>query len=285
MRIAFDAVSLTRERSATANYLAHLVHGLVEADQDVQIVLLAPDKICVDYDGLIHHPRVRRVIVDLVREERKKWGAKYLPRLVKEHGIDLFHQPGGLDVPLAHFSCPVVVTAHDMAPLVLNAFRSWRKALRYRLRSLFWAHQAAKIMTGVEASRADIVRLCHVSADKVAAVPYGAAKVYEGDISPTEADDILRKYHLLGKRYVVNPGGLNYKRRNLDLVLDGFARFHRDAVEDVSLVFTGAIANSQGAFDRYSGYSGSRDNDRFCCGKDASGHPGECRGSDRNVIL
>ena len=43
---------------------------------------------------------------------------------------------------------------------------------------------------------------------------------------------------------------MNFKRRNLDLVLEGFARFHREVPDDVTLVFTGAIANAQGAFDR-----------------------------------
>ncbi len=250
MRIAFDAESLTRERSAAANYLAHLVEGLVAADGDIQIVLLSPEKICVEYDRFIRHPRVRRVCADLPREQRRQWVAKYLPRLVKEHGVELLHQPGGLDMPPVRFSCPVIVTAHDMVPLVLNAFKFWRKALRYRLRSFIWAHRAAKVMTGAEASRKDIIRLCHVRPDKVLAVPYGASKVHEDEIPAAEAESILRKYRLAGRRYVINPGGLSHKRRNLDLVLDGFARFHRDALEDVALVFTGAIANSQGAFDR-----------------------------------
>ncbi len=250
MRIAFDAVSLTQERGAVANYLSRLVRRLVEVDANIQIVLFAPDKICVDYDVFIRHPRIRRVICDLPRAERKKWAVKYLPRLLKEHAVDLFHQPGGADMPLFRSPCPVVLTVHDMAPWVLGAFKTWTKALRYKMRSLFWAHKAKRIMTGVEVSRVDICRLCHVPARKVVVASYGAEPVFEGEISHDQTDDILRKYRLLGKRYVINFSGLNYKRRNLDLVLDGFARFHREVPDDVTLVFTGTIANSQGTFDR-----------------------------------
>ena len=250
MRIGFDAVSLTKERSGVANYLSRLVRRLVEADVDLQIVLFSPDKICVDYDILINHPRIRRVVVDLPREERKKWISKYLPRLLKEHAVDLFHQPGGGDMALFHPSCPTVLTVHDLGPWVLHTFKDWRKGLRYKVRNLLWAQQAARIITGAEISRKDILRRCYVSAEKVLVIPYGAEPVYEPEIPLEESDDILRKYRLLGKRYVVNFSGLNVKRRNLDLVLDGFARFQRDVSDDVTLVFTGPIANSQGAFDR-----------------------------------
>jgi len=250
MRIGFDALSLTKERSGVANYLSRLVRRLVEADADLQVVLFAPDKICVDYDTSINHPRIRRVVLDLSREERRKWTLKYLPRLLKEHGVDLFHQPGGGDMEFFHPSCPTVLTMHDLGPWVLNMFKNWRRGLRYKVRSFMWAQQACRIITGVEASRKDILRRCHLPARKVVVVPYGAEPVYEGEIPPENADDILRKYRLFGKRYVVNCSGLNAKRRNLDLVLDGFARFHREVPDDVVLVFTGFIANSQGAFDR-----------------------------------
>jgi glycosyltransferase involved in cell wall biosynthesis len=250
MRIGFDAVSLTKERSGVANYLSHLVRRLVEADVDLQIVLFSPDKICVDYDSFINHPRIRRVALDLPREERKKWTLKYLPSLLKEYAVDLFHQPGGGDMALFHPPCPVVLTVHDLGPWILNTFKNWRKGLRYKICNFIWAQQASRIITGVEMSRKDILSHCYVPASKVVVVPYGAEPVYDGEISPEQADDILRKYRLLGKRYVVNFSGLNFKRRNLDLVLDGFARFHREVSDDVTLVFTGAIANAQGAFDR-----------------------------------
>ena len=250
MRVGFDAVSLTKERSGVANYLARLVRRLVEADADLQIVLFSPEKICVDYDLSINHPRIRRVSLDLAREERKKWTLKYLPRLLKEYNIDLFHQPGGGDMALFHPSCPTVLTIHDLGPWVLNVFRNWRKGLRYKISTFLWAQQAARIITGVEVTRKDIVQCCHVPAKKIVLVPYGADAVYDAEIPMEESDDILRKYRLAGKRYVVNFSGLNIKRRNLDLVLDGFARFHREVPDDVTLVFTGSIANSQGAFDR-----------------------------------
>lgn len=250
MRIGFDAMSLTKERSGVANYLAHLVRQLVAADADLQVVLFSPEKICVEYDVLINHPRIRRVALDLPRAERKKWTLKYLPRLLKEHGVDLFHQPGGSDMDVFRSPCPMVLTVHDLGPWVFNMFRNWRKSLRYKMRTFMWAHQAARIITGVEISRKDILRRCHVSPRKVAVIPYGAEPIYEGEIPLEQADDILRKYRLLGKRYVVNCSGLNSKRRNLELVLEGFARFHREVPDDVTLVFTGAIANAQGAFDR-----------------------------------
>ncbi len=250
MKIGFDAVSLTQERSGVANYLSRLVRALVVADKSLEIVLFAPDKICVEYDAFIHYPQVRRVALDLPREERTHWALRYLPRLLGEYPVDIFHQPGGTDTAVFWPGCPSVVTVHDMSPWILGSLKDWRKAWRYKLRSLFWTHRAGRVLTGVEVSRKDIVRLNRVAGAKVAVIPYGAELIYEEDISRQEEEAILRKYHLWGRRYVVNFSGLNHKRRNLDLVLDGFARFQRAMPDDIALVFTGAIARSQGLFDR-----------------------------------
>ncbi len=250
MKIGFDAVSLTRERSGVSNYLSRLVRALALADNSLEIILFAPDKICVEYDIFIHYPHVRRVVLDLPRTRRRQWPSRYLPGLLSAHGIDVFHQPGGTDTGMFWTGCPTVVTAHDMAPWVLGSFKDWRRACRYKMRSLFWLHRAARVLTGVEVSRRDIVRLCRVPAARISVIPYGAEAVYEGEISRQEEEDILRKYRLWGRRYIVNFSGLNHKRRNLDLVLDGFARFQRELPDDVALVFTGAIARSRGLFDR-----------------------------------
>ena len=250
MKIGFDAVSLTQERSGVSNYLSRLVRALALADSSIEIFLFAPEKICVEYDLFIHYPHVKRVVIDLSREDRRQWASRYLPKLLAQYKVDIFHQPGGTDTAIFFPGCPSVVTVHDMLPWVLMAFKDWRKALRYKIRSLFWMHRAARILTGVEVSRKDILRLSRIPADKVAVIPYGAEVVYEAEISRKEEEEILRKYRLWGRRYVVNFSGLNHKRRNLDLVLDGFARVQREVPDDIALVFTGAIARSQGLFDR-----------------------------------
>ncbi|MBF0619985.1 MAG: glycosyltransferase family 4 protein [Candidatus Omnitrophica bacterium] len=251
MRIGFDATVLTQERTAEANYLVKLVRGLIRENPRLEIVLFAPDKICVDYDPWINFPQVTRRDPHISRVERKKWAAFNLPRLAKENAIDVLHLPAGVRTRLFRSPCPVVITIHDLTPWlrpgVIVGF--WRN-FRYKLRALIWTRLADKVLTVSESAKKDIARLCCLPEANITVVYPGADDIHP-DV-PTKEEDAghLKRWHLDGKRYIICPSGLSAKRRNLDLVLNGFAQFLRQAGEDAVLVFTGSVMKHEGAFER-----------------------------------
>jgi len=251
MRIGFDARVLTGEKCGTANYLCRLIQQLVKLRPQIEIYLFAGEKICVDYEPFLNAPQVHRVVLDLSRKERKKWPARYLPKLLKEYKIDVFHQPFNADGLLFIAPCPTVVTILDLIPwIVQGLFTSRMKELRYKFRNLVWTRLASRVLTISECSRRDIMRLCHVSGRQVVATLLGADDIYEGPISAEEEREILEKYNLSGKKYIVNMSGLTQKRRHPDFILDGFAQYRRHASDDVYLVFTGSIMKFDGFYDR-----------------------------------
>ncbi|NTV29921.1 MAG: glycosyltransferase family 4 protein [Candidatus Omnitrophica bacterium] len=251
MRIGFDARVLTGEKCGTANYLCRLVQQLVKLRPHIEVFLFAPEKICVDYEPFLNHPQVHRVVLELKKSRRKHWPAWYIPKLLKQNRIDVFHQPFNADGPVFLPPCPTVVTILDLIPWVVKGlFTSRFKELRYKVRNLLWTRIARKVVTISECSKKDIVRLCHISDKQVMAAHLGADDIYEGPITPEEEREILDKYHLLDKRYVVNMSGLNQKRRHPDFILEGFAQFRRHVAADVYLVFTGSIMKYEGFYER-----------------------------------
>lgn len=242
MRIGFDANVLTREKTAGAYYLGQLVRGLVQYNPRIEIVLFSAEKVCVDYDHYIHFPQVKRVTLDLPREARKGWPARYIPALIKEHAIDLFHAPVQEGMPLLNPGCPMVVTVLGLGDWIMaGSFSGWREKLGYQIRNLAWSRLAARTIVLSETTRKDLMRLCRLSAESVAVTFPGAGSDELFALSSEAADEVVDQYGLAGQDFVVNTSGLSDKRHNLNSVLDGFAQYVRQSGSGVKLVVTGSV--------------------------------------------
>ncbi len=250
MRIGFDANVLTKEKSAGAYYLGQLVRGLVKFNPRLEVVLFSADKVCVDYDHYIHFPQVTRVTLDLPREARKGWPARYIPALLKEHKIDVFHLPCQDGSAVFRPGCPTVVTVMGMGDWIMSgSFAGWWEKRGYQFRHLAWSRIAARTITLSETTKSDLMRFCRVSAESIAVTLPGAGSDELFALTQEESEDVVGQYGLSGKDYVVNASGLSDKRHNLNFVLEGFAQYLRHAAEDVRLVVTGSV-NYEGGHAR-----------------------------------
>ena len=111
----------------------------------------------------------------------------------------------------------------------------WHSGWCYKLRTVLWTRIAGRVLTVSEASKKDILRLCHVSDQQAVVTHLGTDGIYDGQMTPEEVRGVLEKHHLSGKKYVVNISGLSQKRRNPDFILEGFSLFRRHAIQDVYL--------------------------------------------------
>ncbi|MBF0331521.1 MAG: glycosyltransferase family 4 protein [Candidatus Omnitrophica bacterium] len=251
MRIGFDARILTVPKCGGVAYFARLLKHLPLLDDKIELVLFLPQAILPEHEHFLQHERIRRVMVPEGAKDLSRWPAKHMPRLLREHKIDIYHQPFNADGAFFWSPCPVIVSILDLIPWVIpGIFRKPFKALRYKLRNILWAHTSAKVLTISEASKRDIVRLCRAQADKVVVTLLGADDIYSGVIPSTEKEGILKRLGLFGKKYVVNMGGLNQLRRNPDFILEGFGQYRRETGDDCYLVFTGSILKQDGFFER-----------------------------------
>ncbi|MBF0595097.1 MAG: glycosyltransferase family 4 protein [Candidatus Omnitrophica bacterium] len=250
MRIGFDANVLTKEKSAGAYYVSQLVRALVAFNPRLEIFLFSADKVCVDYDHDVHFPQVKRVTLDLPREARKAWPAKYIPGLLKEYKIDVFHFPYQDGTPLYRPGCPTVVTVMGMGDWIMSgSFAGWWEKRRYQLGHLAWSRLATRTIALSETTKKDLMRLCRVSPDTIAVTLPGAGSGDLFSLTNQEADAVIERYGLLGKDFVVNASGLSDRRHNINFVLEGFAQYLRESKSDVKLVVTGSV-NYEGAHAR-----------------------------------
>ena len=177
MRIAIDTRWIFRELSGVGQVAQQLVRELARSDTEDEFVLLfAREDLCERtrrVTAFSSNPRFSAVTVPYgVFSPRSQLA---LPRLLKRHGIEVYHAPNYL-IPYLAFPrdrpgrIRCVVTIHDVIPLLFpdHAPRS-RKARFYPLyRGLMreTARRADVLTTVSEASRRDIIEQLAVPADR-----------------------------------------------------------------------------------------------------------------------
>jgi glycosyltransferase involved in cell wall biosynthesis len=118
---------------------------------------------------------------------------------------------------------PIVVTVHDVIPLVLPGYHRSRQSAVYS-RFMAWAaaRSAATIITVSEHARQDIVRMLRVPEERVH-VTYEAVDGRFRPHHPESALPAVRKRYRLPDRFVLYAGG-SERRKNLETLIRAWAR-------------------------------------------------------------
>jgi glycosyltransferase involved in cell wall biosynthesis len=242
VHIGIDGTFLQPESLYTGmgTYTRGLVKGLVSLDTEDEIVLLGYGSRPEITPAGVRWETIPRVLTG-------RWGVWlnhqiFLPRVVREFNLDVLHIPGvnmRLSRPGIPFRtpCPMVVTIHDMIPLVYYGREG--PPLPWRLRFGYWlaiqaSKRAAAVITVSETSRNDILAHIPSISDRVHVIHNGL------DI-PLFADDEQQKATLerLGVQspYIFYAGSYE-PRKNLFGAVKAFqqALEHRQLPDLVLLV-------------------------------------------------
>jgi len=239
MRIAIDARILAHPRCGISVYVSNLVKNLLEIEKDLKIFLFSDAKILEEYKDYFASPRVKEVIFAGSKKEKKKWITKFLPEKLKELKIDLYHSTWNMGLPFFK-KCPYVLTIHDLAPWIVREFKNRRKEIKYKFRQFVSAHLADRIIAVSYKSKDDIARICKVKEEKIKVIYLGLDEEFKKvSISKDFEEEILEKYRLKNRNYIIDPIGINHKRKNPLFALDVFKEFLKISGYDFYLVFTG----------------------------------------------
>jgi glycosyltransferase involved in cell wall biosynthesis len=149
-------------------------------------------------------------------------------------GLDLLH---GLAyaTPLAA-ACPTIVSVHDLSFMRFpDAFRRTNR-LYLKLFTRLSARRAARVITGSESTRQDVIARCGVPAARVVTVPDGVTAAF----CPADPSAVaeFRQRKGLPERFILFLGTLE-PRKNVVRLLDAYAAWRRASHEPVSLVVAG----------------------------------------------
>jgi len=235
MHIAFNGWFWNRTDTGSGQYLRGLIRGLRAAAPDVRLTLIAPEGWQIEPpDGVA----VERVTLKGSGNLAKfRFEQDSFPKAAAKVGADIAHVPYW-GSPLAS-PIPVVVTIHDLIPLLLPQYRGGALARLYTGLVAASARGAAAVTTDSEFSRQDIIKHLGIPAEGVTAIHLAAGEEY----APRPAvmlDEPVRKKYNLPPEYVLYLGGFDV-RKNIENLIKAFTYVKTGTGDTYPLVLAGRL--------------------------------------------
>jgi len=246
--IAINGFFWGRDTTGSGQYLRGLLEALARLDEVNRYLLIVPQD-QVEGRERLHSPRVTvwRISTPLVRLSAnlaKVWFEQVIfPCLCRRAGVDLAHIP--YFAPPLFSPVPVVVTIHDLIPLLLPPYRQSLFVRIYMRLASTAARRAERILTDSNASRRDIERILRIRANRVQ-VAYLAVGEHYRPISDPHHLAAVRGRYGLPARYLLYLGGFDV-RKNVEVLLRAYARAREmpDFPPQIRLVVAGRLPSGR----------------------------------------
>jgi glycosyltransferase involved in cell wall biosynthesis len=148
------------------------------------------------------------------------WDHARLPRLLRRHGVALYHGTKGI----RPIGCPVpaVVTVHDLAVYARPETFAWPQRWHFRLCVPPSVARAARVVADSAHARDDLVARFRLPAERVRVVPLGVAARFRTAPAP-DVVAAVRSRLGLGDAVVACIGTVQ-PRKHVERVIDAFGR-------------------------------------------------------------
>lgn len=229
--------------AGSGQYVDHLLGVLAAQDHSICWTLLLPEAHTAQAQAGV--TIVRRSLPRLPRQLQKVWWEQVtVPRVAQSLHADVLWVPYWA-APWWQ-PTPVVVTVHDLIPLLLPENRGGLPNRLYTRLVAMTARKSSRILTVSHASKRDIVTHLHVPESRVAAVWHGPNQEGASVPSAAEIDSVRTKYGLPA-RYFLYLGGFE-ARKNLLGILQGYATYlQKGGDAQVKLVIAGKLPGVESA--------------------------------------
>ena len=236
MRVAIDTSFLAMPPSGTGVYLRALLRELPKLDPRLELIEIAPSRVPLFGEGDSLACRLANRVAADPRLRRGAWELGGVSAAARRVQPDVLHIPS-FAAPVIP-TCPLVVTIHDVIPLMLPEYRA-SAAMRLHLaaltRTIGWA---SLVLTPSDAAAETIAAHLPVPRDLIRVTPEAADESFTPAENPVAAKEQVRKFGIAG-RYVFNIAGFD-ARKNLPLLLEAFAIVKRHVDEPLQMVIGGA---------------------------------------------
>lgn len=235
MKIAFDLRRI--KNPGIGRYMKCLVEAiLTQEPQGEYLLILPPGEEGMVQTGSNNAKTITpRLKYYSIREQIQ------LPRILREHKIDLLHAPHFM-LPLLR-PCPSVVTIHDVIGLAWKEDIASRVGwVYYRLMISAAVWLADRIITDSIFSRDDIVRRLGVDPQKVAVIYPGISSEFERVTDERQIEAIRAKHRIEGE-YIIYTG-IYKPRKNHAGLLHAFRNQFSNG-RNASLVLVGPLKEGE----------------------------------------
>jgi len=234
MEVAVNGYFLDVHHTGSGQYAYHLLRALEKRGGDLRLSVQLPyfSRNTMRPVGGIRAHAPLAGLVGSGNLAKLWWEQVTWPRQAAKVGKGVVgHVP--YFAPPHYHSFPLVVTIHDLIPVVLREYRGNFLVRLYTSLVMAAAHKADAIITDSEAAKRDVIRRLSVNNDDVHVVHLAADARFSPDI-PSEDVKAARRRYDLPERFLFYLGGLDV-RKNLGILFTALSKLP----EEVSLVIAG----------------------------------------------
>jgi glycosyltransferase involved in cell wall biosynthesis len=230
VKIAIDASTISTQ-GGPRSYVLGLLDALGRIDKENNYVVFYNDPVHMG-----RFPWAREIVLPGRSPLCRLWREHVaLPMACRREKVDLLHGPKSA-VPFWS-SCPTVVTLHDLIPITHPETETRAAQLYWRLQIPIAARRASFIITDSDHARREIVEMFGVAVGCIAVTPLGYPPAMDEPPDPVR-NAALRKRYGLPDSYILYVGTIQ-PRKNLDMLIEAFARLHREGSTEKKLVIAG----------------------------------------------
>ena len=247
MRIAINGWFWHQPTVGSGQYLRHLLEHLqqVGPQHEYHVVLPFEGDSEARVEGVAFHVHPSPIPPTYPRPYKLTFEQITFPRACRALGADVAHVPHW-GSPL--FSpCPVVVTIHDLIPLLLPAYRG-----KWTMRWYIWlvsrtARRARAVIAVSQATGNDVERHLAIPPQRIHVVHEGAPPACRPVTEISLLDAVRRKYQL-PEKFLLYLGGFDV-RKNLPALFSAFLLLnHRQLSPPPALVVAGPLPEEDTPF-------------------------------------
>jgi len=249
MRLGINGLFWNRETTGSGQYAHQLVRGLLILPDGPECLLFTAKEQMVKRGPLIPRSKMQECSlsppIPLTKNLSKLWFEQIsFPRACLRQEVDLAHVP--YFAPPLRIGSKIVVTIHDLIPLILPAYRGSILVRLYTRLVAMGAGRASAIITDSRSSKKDIVDLLRVPAERVHVVYLAAKEMFKPTRDAEQLDVVRQKYGLEGE-YILYLGGFD-QRKNLKTLLSAFALMDDSLKARTHLVIAGTLPRENTPF-------------------------------------
>ena len=248
MRVSVNAFFLQQPYTGSGQYVCHLLPALTRVAPTLDVVPLLPAPLRgLRADAPLVAPRAHHVGLPgwLTHADLRKvwWEQVAWMRAGQGRAADVAHAP--YFAPPLWAPRPLVVTIHDLIPLILPEYAARPHVRLYNALISLAARRAAQVIADSQATADDIVRRLGIAAHRVHVVPLAAAPDMEPLADGTQRQALLRRFGL-DQPFIFYIGGFD-SRKNVPALLRAFHALPAELRERHVLAIAGAAPGKRSA--------------------------------------
>lgn len=248
MRVVINGWFIDQPHTGSGQYLRQLLKQLPRVAPQHEYAVIVPHRNSfkiIDVDAKTDLATLSSTVQSPTSNYRKVlFEQDNVPRAARAYYADVLHVPYW--APPLRSAVPIVVTIHDIIPLVLKAYRGGPLVNAYTGLVSAAARGATLILTDSDASRHDITSRLNMPSDRVRTIYLAADPKFTERVNPIDYA-ALRKNHDLPEDYVLYLGGFD-ARKNIETALQVYTWAQSALGENYPLVIAGNLPDRHDGF-------------------------------------